>query len=133
MATNTTVDGYLMNVMATAVDRYLEMWNEPDAARRARTIQLAWTDDARYVDPMLEAAGHEGLADMVAAVHERFPGHRFTRVSAIDAHHTALRFAWELVAPDGQPVAAGIDVGELAQDGRLQSVTGFFNDPPQPR
>jgi len=115
-----------MSDVKTTVDTYLAMWNEADPTRRAKHIERAWTDDARYVDPMLEAAGHAALSEMVTGVQARFPGHRFRRVSGIDIHHDQLRFAWELVAPDGAVVVAGIDVGVLAADGRLRRITGFF-------
>jgi hypothetical protein len=51
-------------------------------------------------------------------------------VSAVDAHHAELRFGWELAAPDGAVVVAGIDIGELAPDGRLRRITGFFGELP---
>jgi SnoaL-like domain len=117
-----------MSDVTTTVDTYLAMWNETDPARRAEHIRAAWAEDGTYVDPQLEAAGHQALDTMVAAVHERFPGSRFRRLSAVDAHHRQLRFAWELAAPDGGVVVAGIDVGELAPDGRLRSITGFFGE-----
>lgn len=129
--TTTTIDGYLLNVITTTVDRYLAMWNEPDPARRASLIELAWAPDGRYVDPVLEAEGHAELNEMVSSVHAQLPGHRFHRVGGIDAHHTYVRFAWELRGPDGAPAVAGIDVGSLAGDGRLQSITGFFGELPQ--
>jgi hypothetical protein len=120
-----------MSDVTALVDTYLEMWNETDPARRARHIARAWADDGRYVDPLLEADGHAGLSDMVAGVQTRFPGHRFRRVSGVDAHHGELRFAWELVGPDGAVVVRGIDVGGLASDGRLRRITGFFGDIPE--
>jgi SnoaL-like domain len=118
--------------MTKTVDTYLAMWNETDPARRGEYIERAWASDGRYVDPQLEAKGHTALNDMVAAVQARFPGHRFRRVSGIDNHHNQLRFAWELAAPGGSIVVTGIDVGELASDGRLQRVTGFFGELPTP-
>lgn len=48
----------------------------------------------------------------------------------VDTHHGHLRFAWELVGPDGQVAVAGVDVGELAEDGRLRRIVGFFGDLP---
>ena len=39
-----------------------------------------------------------------------------------------LRFAWELTAADGSPIVAGLGLAELADDGRLQRVTGFWGD-----
>jgi hypothetical protein len=116
---------------ATIVDTYFGMWNEPDPTQRAELIERAWTSEGRYVDPVQEAQGHAQLSDMVAAIHERFPGQRFRRLSGIDAHHDQLRFAWELAAPDGAVTVAGVDVGVLADDGRLMSITGFFGDVPE--
>jgi SnoaL-like domain len=120
-----------MSDVITTVDTYLAMWNEADPTRRAEHIARAWTDDGRYVDPMLEAEGHAAMSGMVVGVQERFPGHRFRRVSGVDTHHGEVRFAWELVAPDGAVVVAGIDVGGLAADGRLRRITGFFGELPK--
>ncbi|MGH2588606.1 MAG: nuclear transport factor 2 family protein [Dehalococcoidia bacterium] len=123
----------MSNVTATpspTVDTYFAMWNEPDATKRAALIERAWTSDSRYVDPMLEAQGHAALSEMVAGVHARFPGHRFRRQSGIDTHHDQIRFAWDLVAPDGTITVAGVDIGEVAADGRLRRITGFFGEVP---
>ena len=128
MTDTTTID--LSSVTAT-VDTYLSMWNEQDPARRAELIGAAWTPAGSYVDPLLEASGHDGLSDMVAAVHRQFPGHRFSRRSGVDVHHGELRFGWQLTAPDGSVTVAGIDVGKLGADGRLTSIIGFFGDLPE--
>jgi hypothetical protein len=119
-----------MSDVETIVDTYLAMWNEEDAQQRAGHIQRAWAADGRYVDPLLEAEGHDALSDMVASVHTLYPGHRFKRLSGVDAHHDQVRFAWELAAPDGTTTVAGIDVGALGPDGRLRSITGFFGELP---
>ncbi|HLJ61532.1 MAG TPA: nuclear transport factor 2 family protein [bacterium] len=120
-----------MSNATTTVDTYLAMWNETDPTRRAAHIRHSWAGDGRYVDPQLEAEGHTAIGDMVATVQARFPGHRFRRTSGVDTHHDQLRFAWELAAPDGSVVVAGIDVGRLAPDGRLQRITGFFGELPE--
>jgi hypothetical protein len=78
----------------------------------------------------LAAVGHAAISDMAATLQAQFPDHRFRRVSGVDAHHDQLRFAWELVGPDGAVVLAGIDVGEVAEDGRLRRITGFFGELP---
>jgi len=118
------------NVTAT-VDTYIAMWNETDPTKRASLIDRAWASDGRYLDPQLDAEGSAAIADMVAAVHERFPGHRFRRVSGVDQHHDQIRFGWELFAPDGSITVGGIDIGELAADGRLRRITGFFGPLPE--
>jgi hypothetical protein len=112
------------------VETYLAMWNEPEAERRAELIAQAWAPDGAYLDPALQATGHEELGAMVAGVHEHYPGHRFRRTSGIDVHHDQARFAWELVGPDGSVAVAGIDVADLDADGRLRRITGFFGELP---
>ena len=93
--------------------------------------ESAWAGNGHYVDPMLEAEGHAALANMVAGVQAKFPGHRFRWRSGVDTHHDQVRFAWNLVGPDGSVVVAGIDVGALASDGRLQQrIAGFFGEVP---
>ena len=61
------------------------------------------------------------------------PGdYRFELAAGPDAHNDRVRFTWQLVHNgDGVPVATGYDFGTLAQDGRLQSVTGFLETPQQ--
>jgi SnoaL-like domain len=120
-----------MSEVTSTVDTYLAMWNETDPARRAEHIARVWAGDGRYVDPMLEAGGHAAIGLMVAGVQARFPGHRFRRTSGVDTHHDQLRFGWELAGPDGAIVVGGIDVGELAPDGRLKRIAGFFGELPK--
>src|SRR4051812_9324044 len=110
--------------LTTTIDGYLSAWNETDAGRRAELVARVWADDGRLIDPPLAAEGHTGISDMAAALQAQFPGHTFRRASGIDTHHGYLRFAWELVGPDGTVVLAGVDVGELADDGRLSRITG---------
>ena len=121
-----------MSDLTETIDTYIAMWNEPDPARRAELIERAWAaKDARYADPVQEADGHVALSDMVAAIHERFPGQRFRRTSGVDVHHETARFGWDLGVPDGEVTVAGIDIAVLAADGRLQRIAGFFGELPQ--
>jgi SnoaL-like domain len=119
-----------MGAVTTTVDAYFKMLNETDPERRSRLIEQVWAPDARWIDPPLAVEGHAAIDTKAAGAHDQFPGHRFRRTSGIDCHHDQLRFAWELAAPDGTPAVAGIDVGELAPDGRILSLTGFFGDLP---
>lgn len=113
------------------IDAYFAMLNETDPDRRLDLARRAWTDDASYVDPVLQASGHAGLSDMAAGVHAQFPGQRFVRTTGIDAHHGLVRFGWELGDGEGTVTVAGIDVGIVADDGRLSRIAGFFGPLPE--
>jgi SnoaL-like domain len=116
-----------MDDLRALIDRYIAMWNETDTERRREIIAATVTEDATYLDPLLSGTGVDGIDAMIAGAQQQFPGHRFELSSGPDAHHDRVRFAWTLHPDDGGgPVAAGVDFGTLAEDGRLRAVTGFL-------
>lgn len=117
-----------MSDITTTVDTYLAMWNETDRAARAGHISSAWSPAGHYIDPLMEGKGHDGLSAMVDGVQAQFPGARFSRTTAVDEHHGLVRFGWQLAGADGTVIAAGLDVGVLAEDGRLDRIAGFLGD-----
>jgi hypothetical protein len=115
----------MTNTINTVVETYIASWNEGDAARRRELVATAFTDDARYVDPLMAGEGTDGITAMIGAAQAQFPGHRFELSFGPDAHNEFVRFAWQLVG-DAGPVAGGTDFATLADDGRLRTVTGFL-------
>jgi hypothetical protein len=115
----------MTNTIATVVDTYIASWNETDPERRRELVGATFSDDARYVDPLMRGAGPDEIAAMIGAAQAQFPGHRFELAYGPDAHNDVVRFAWQLHGADG-PVVTGVDFGTLAEDGRLRNVTGFL-------
>lgn len=115
---------------ADVVARYLAVWNETDATRRRELIAQTWTEDAHYLDPLMQGDGYAGIDALVLGVQHQFPGYRFRQVGAVDGHHSYVRFAWELGPEDGPAPIAGSDVASLASDGRIQHVIGFLDRVP---
>jgi hypothetical protein len=69
------------------------------------------------------------MADIIGAVHDRFPGFRFTLLGTPDGHGRWVRFSWGL-GPDGAPtVIEGSDVVEV-EDNRVKTVIGFLDKVP---
>jgi len=81
----------------TLVDNYIAMWNETDADRRRRLVAETVSDDASYIDPLMEGAGIDGITAMIGAAQSQFPGHRFALVAGPDAHHDRVRFTWSKI------------------------------------
>jgi len=113
-----------------SVDRYIAIWNETDTGSRQALIARTWTDDARYVDPLMQGDGHDELDAMIAGVQQRFPDFRFSLLGKADAHGCNLRFSWALGPQDGEAVVKGTDFATVSSDGRLQRVTGFLDQVP---
>jgi hypothetical protein len=122
-------------------DRYVALWNEPDAGRRRRTIAELWTQDARHlVQPpqdiraiarqpgigltaILEARGHDEIAARVAGAHEHWVGSEglsFRRRGDAEQLADILKFHWEALDRDGERFAVGLHVLVLAADGRIE-------------
>ncbi|WP_067827719.1 nuclear transport factor 2 family protein [Actinomadura kijaniata] len=109
------------------VRRYIEVWNERDAARRAAAMEAALTEDSVYSDPDYEGLeGHAALSEAIDRAQERFGDLRFELGEVLGAHHGHVLFTWRLGAPGAEPAATGYDAAEIAADGRLRRVVGFF-------
>ncbi len=110
--------------------RYIASWNETDAAARQRLIDVLWTEDGQYADPIAEADGRNGIAALIAGVQTQFPGHRFTLTGHPDGHGPYIRFTWALGPSDGPVIARGTDFAAVSADGRFSRVTGFLDQMP---
>lgn len=118
-----------MSDMKDLVDRYIAAWNETRSGCRQELIARTWTENARYVDPLMASEGHAGLDAMIAGVQQRFPDFRFSLLGKPDAHGEHLRFSWALGPHGGEAVVKGTDFA-VVKDGRLHEVTGFLDQVP---
>ncbi len=116
---------------AELLEGYFAMWRETDPSARAILIGKAFAPEGRHVDPMADAHGHDELNEMVSNIHSHYPGFSIDRISGIDQHGSQLRFAWKVDLADGTNLVTGLDVAELAADGRLARVAGFWGDLPE--
>jgi len=117
-----------MDTLTRNIDAHLAGYCEPDATRRADLLAGAWVADGVLIDPPMDGAGVEAIAGLTDVVLQHYPGHRFQRTTAVDAHHDVARYGWSLVAPDGTTAVTGIDVVEVDGDQKLKRIIGFFGD-----
>lgn len=118
-----------MTDAAKIADAYIAVWNETDPARRRALIGQNWTEDARYVDPLMSGAGQDEISGMIGAVHERFPGFKFSQIGQADGYGDHVRFSWGLGPVGGESLIEGTDFAVVDGD-RLRAVTGFLDKVP---
>lgn len=114
------------DAVTAAVETYLAAFNATDARQRRDLASRAFAEPATYVDPLVDTAGIDGISEFVSGVQAHYPDHTFRLATGVDVHHDRARFEWELVAPAGDVVVRGLDVAEVAPDGRLRAITGFL-------
>ena len=119
-----------MTVINTIARNYIALWNERTPGTRRAMLQANWTADAKYVDPLMNGEGHDGVDALIAGVQQRFPDFTFTLIGEPNGFGDHLRFSWGL-GPDGadSPVK-GTDFATL-KEGRIRSITGFLDQVPQ--
>jgi SnoaL-like domain len=110
-------------------DRYAAIWSL-DAAARAGQLPACVTGDVTYCDPNGLLRGWQALSDYMGAFQDSVPAGSF-RIRSVLHHHDRSLARWTLRGPDLRAMQTGTSFGLLADDGRLQAVTGFFDPPGQ--
>ena len=126
---------------AELAEKYLALWNEPDADRRRRLIAELWTQDGRHIlqppqeireiaarpglaiTAILEARGYEEIAARAASAYEHWVGSEglsFRGRDDAERLGDVVKFHWEAVARDGELVAVGLVFLVLAAHGRIE-------------
>lgn len=112
------------------IDQYVEVWNEPDAEQRRRTIEALWVPGGANYTQSMQATGYQALDDRVTSAYEAYvrPGkYRFRRAGPPGAHHNAVNVQWEMVTvDDGSVASVGLEFLILADDGRIISDHQFI-------
>lgn len=114
------------NTVLETLQAYLSAWTESSDAKRQELLQQSWADDGRYTDPISDILGRDAMMNVLTGFAQQHPGHAFVLASAIDQHHNLLRFSWRFEHPDGSTIFEGMDFAELADDGRLMRIVGFY-------
>ena len=126
---------------AELAEKYVALWNEPDAGRRRRMIAELWAEDGRHIlqptqeireiaaqpgiglTAILEARGYEEIEARVASAYEHWVGSEglsFRGRDDADRLSNVVKLHWEAVAKDGTVVAVGLSFLVLAADGRIE-------------
>ena len=122
-------------------DRYMALWNEPDAVRRRRMIAELWTEEGRHIlqppqeirgiaarpglalTAILEARGYEEIEARAASAYEHWVGSEglsFRGRDDAERLGDVVKFHWEAVAKGGELFAVGLNFLVLAADGRIE-------------
>lgn len=97
--------------------------------RREEIIAQTYTENATYLDPLMQGEGHAGINTMIEAARAQLSGLRFERVGSLDAHNGHLRFSWKLAPEGGEALYRGTDIATV-EEGRFSSVLGFLDPVP---
>lgn len=122
------------NKLNDFLERYIAVWNEPQAELRRKIIGELWAEDAIHYTRAFEMQGREAIEARVTRAYEQFVkngGCIFKVAGQGAAHHNCAKFNWEMVTVnEGKVEGLGSVFIILNEDGRIRFDYQFTD--PQP-
>lgn len=109
-------------------ETYVEAWKVSSSENKRELFGRCLAGRCVYTDPLTRAEGWDELVQYMAAFHQQVPGGHFVTEQFI-AHHGKSMARWTMRNADGTTIGDGVSYGEYDDDGRLTSMTGFFETP----
>jgi uncharacterized protein YndB with AHSA1/START domain len=109
------------------VDAFFTAWAEAEGDARRAALRAVAVEELTFRDRFSCTAGIDDLADHIGAAQVHMPGLRLERDGAVRHCQGTAVVDWRAVGPDGTLRGRGVNVLELAPDGRLAAVTGFWS------
>ncbi len=100
----------------------------PDRAARQKVLEARLTPDVQYVDPATSTSGYTEISDYMEHFQAGYPGRRFVIGEVLNHHRNCLAY-WTMQNQDNEVEMKGASFADLAHDGRLQRIRGFFKLP----
>lgn len=116
--------------MASFVDRYVDIWNEPDPQLRRKAIEDLWAPGGANYTDSIAAVGYDALEARVTRAYDAYVGtgeYHFRLAKASAGHHNAVKIDWEMVrVADGVVASVGVELLILDDLGRIASDHQFI-------
>jgi uncharacterized protein YndB with AHSA1/START domain len=110
------------------VDAWFATWSMTDGTERARSLEAIAAPEVRFRDRYACIDGLIELNDHIAASLRFLPGIRMECKGAVRHCQHTLLADWVTRGPDGAERMSGVNVFVLNAQGRIISVTGFWNE-----
>ena len=112
--------------LAAMLDRWFQAWSEADAANRGRLLAACATDDVAMHDSYSCVTGRGELEGHITNYRVHMPGISMQRDGEPKHCQGTVIVGWTASDPAGTRKAQGTNVIELAPDGRIARVVGFW-------
>ena len=106
-------------------EAYTQSWKVESSAEKRALFEKSLTDQCIYHDPLTKTLGWSELEKYMIEFHEKIPGGHFVTTQFL-AHSNKSIARWEMKDGNKQVLGDGVSYGEYGEDGKLISMTGFF-------
>lgn len=111
---------------AARVDGFLRAWGDPDAETRRSLLAASADPGIVFRDAYGATAGLDDLLANLEAIQVHMPGVLLKRDGDVRLSHGTALAGWVAEKEDGTRLGSGTNVYDLAPDGRIARVVGFW-------
>lgn len=112
--------------LASLVDRYFALWAESDAALRRAELEAVATEGVVFRDAFGSTRGRDDLNAHIGAVQVHMPGVGLRREGSVRHCQGTALADWSATGSGGEARGRGTNAFDLAPDGRIARVVGFW-------
>ncbi|MBI3775378.1 MAG: nuclear transport factor 2 family protein [Gammaproteobacteria bacterium] len=109
-------------------ETYVSSWKISSSAEKRALFKQCLDAACRYNDPLIATEGWDALEAYMQDFHRQLPGGHFVTTYFL-AHNNKSIARWEMRSGENVMLGDGISYGEYNQNGKLVSMTGFFEPP----
>ncbi|TPW12672.1 MAG: hypothetical protein FD127_2512 [Acidimicrobiaceae bacterium] len=109
---------------------YAASWGPLALEARLAAFEQCLAGGFVYTDPNIRTVGYEELAAYMEGFQQQVPGGGFINRD-VASHHDVVLVHWDMIGPDGTVLGPGASFGTVSPDGRLASMTGFYDSEPR--
>ncbi len=110
------------------LETYGQSWSTTDTVKRLQLFAECLHPEYTYTDPNIQTQGYEQLSVYMTEFQNSLPGGAFAATD-LKTHHDRCLMHWNTVDAKGNILYQGASYFQLASDGRLLQMSGFFDAP----
>jgi activator of Hsp90 ATPase-like protein len=109
------------------IETFFKAWSEKDPGIRRALLESRATPAISFRDAYSATDGIDDLVANLAAVQAFLPGVTLSRAGDVRLSHGTALVGWNARRENGESAGGGVNVFELAPDGRIARVSGFWD------
>ncbi|WP_086931723.1 hypothetical protein [Agarilytica rhodophyticola] len=109
----------------TIWETYTSSWKLETAEQKRELFEQCLHTDCEYTDPLIKTRGWSELLNYMLDFHKMLPGGYFETYYFL-AHNNQSIAKWQMKDASNTVMGEGVSHGSYTSDGKLLTMTGFF-------
>jgi len=122
------LENQMINNLESTWETYTSSWKAETSEKKRAIFEECLDPKCEYNDPHEKTKSWDELVDYMLGFHEQVPGGHFV-TKYFMAHNNQSIAKWDMKNGEHIVIGEGISYGKYHENGKLISMTGFFETP----